>query len=44
MDDDIDAVSDNWVRKERIESYAVDAGVVVVYPGQELYHRTVTNL
>ena len=44
MNEDVDGVPDHEVREQRVESDAGEAGVVVGDPGQQLYHRTVTNL
>ena len=44
MNEDVNGVPDHDVREQRVESDAGEAGVVEVDPGQQLYHRTVTNL
>ena len=44
MYEDLDRVPDHDVRQQGIESDAGQAGVVVTHLGQQLYHRTVTNL
>ena len=44
MYEDLDRVPGHDVRQQGVESYAGEAGVVVAHPGQQLYHRSVTNL
>ncbi len=44
MYEDLDRVPGHDVRQQGVESDAGQAGVVVTHLGQQLYHRTVTNL
>ena len=44
MYEDLDRVPNHDVRQQGVESAAGQAGVVVTHLGQQLYHRTVTNL
>ena len=44
MNEDVNGVPDHEDREQRVESDAGEAGVVEGDPGQQLYHRTVTNL
>ena len=44
MYEDLDGVPGHGVRQQGVESDAGEAEIVMAHLGQQLYHRTVTNL